>query len=91
MQPERERTTLLFIIASAIGLFTFREMERRQQLQSARDEVRRDFVDAELAKLNIDALGHRERSAMVRSGVGFLATAATIIVGVGVLYQIGVL
>ncbi len=48
-----------------------------------------EYEDQKLSELSEAALGHRERSAMVRSGIGLLATAATIIVGVGVLYQIG--
>lgn len=86
----KERTNILFLIASAIGLYTYRELERRQRLEEARQDKRREWVDEQLSDLQEAALGHRERSAMVRSGIGLLATAATIIVGVGVLYQIGV-
>ena len=89
LRLETERLYTLFAVLLGITAWLFREMERRQALRERDDKERREYEDQKLSELSEAALGHRERSAMVRSGIGLLATAATIIVGVGVLYQIG--
>lgn len=49
---DQERTWILFGWVMSGLLFVFREVERRQRLQEAREEERRRYVDAELTVLN---------------------------------------
>jgi len=79
---DRRFVQTLFGIAASIGAFTYYEMGRRQRLAETREEKRRDWVDAQLARLSEGELGHRERSETVRSIGKIIVGAATVIVGV---------
>ena len=87
INQDRERTNFLFAIAATIGLFVFREMERRQALAEVREEARRNYVDSELAKLNASELGHAARCEGVKSigmlivGVATIAVAVVTVLG----------
>ncbi len=82
MQVEHDRMTILFAIPTAMILFLFMEMGRRQRIGEAREESRRVWVDGQLSKLNEDAIGHRERSQGIQNIFRALAVAATIAVGI---------
>lgn len=86
---QRERMHLLFLIAISVGLYTYRELERRQRLDEGRQETRRAWVDSQLALSRESELGHRERSASfsraVKITVGAATLAATVLVTYGTL------
>lgn len=83
---QRERTDLLFLIASAIGIFTYREFSRRQGLREADDATRRVYVDSQLALSRESELGHRERAASISRAVKIAVGTATLVATVLVTY-----
>ena len=62
LRAEREHSNLLAAIAAAIGLYTYRELERRQKLRESEDAARRSYVDLELAELHSIALKATSRA-----------------------------
>jgi hypothetical protein len=78
--------SLLFYIASAIGIFTYREFGRRQGLRESEDATRRAYVDSQLALARESELGHRERSASFNRGVKIAVGAASLLATLMVAY-----
>jgi hypothetical protein len=83
---ERARTNLLVAVAVAIGLYTYRELERRQKLEEGRQDLRRAWEDEQFAASRDDALGHRERSAAVRRLIQVGVGTATLLGTLAVAY-----
>lgn len=69
LDAERRRINLAIGVAWSAIAFVYYEMGRRQRLGEERETTRREYVDDELAKLNNDALAHRER-ATGRASIG---------------------
>lgn len=92
MSGEKERTGILFAVAAAIGLYVFRELERRQRLQEAREAKREGWVDEQLGLLRDGELGHRERSAAFsrfgRFAVGTVTFLCTLAIALGALLAV---
>lgn len=86
LRAERDRANLLVAFAAMIGLYTYRELERRQKLQEGRDEARRLYEDGQFAVARDAALGHQERSATVRRLVQVTVGAATLLGTLAVAY-----
>jgi hypothetical protein len=62
LEAEKRWTNMLFAIAAGMVAFLYREVNRRQTITEKHEEERRVYVDGELADLNNESLGHRERS-----------------------------
>lgn len=89
LHAEEKRTNILFSIASAIGIFVYYELGRRQKVNETREEARRTWVDSKISDLDNITLGHRERSEQISRFGKMLVSIATIAVGVVALHQVG--
>lgn len=87
-RADRERVHTLFAIPTAIAVFVYLEMQRRQGLTEKRTEDRRGWVDGELKRLSEGELGHKERAEGVRNIGRLIVAAATVVVGIGALISL---